>query len=76
MDFRISKWISGFQSGFLDFKVDFCIIFKVDLDFWVGHMVYKYMHEQICMRDILHGTSENDLCTRPVGYKGHCCAVM
>ena len=34
--------------------MDFCIIFKVDLDFWVGHMVYKYMHEQICMHDILH----------------------
>ena len=26
----------GFQIGFLDFKVDFCIIFKVDLDFWAG----------------------------------------
>jgi len=40
VDFRISKWISGFQSGFqsgfLDLKVDFYIIFKVDLDFWVG----------------------------------------
>ena len=23
--FRISEWISGFQSGFLDFKVDFWI---------------------------------------------------
>ena len=46
MDFRISKWISGFQSGFLDFKVDFWISkwisgfqsgfldFKVD--FWIS----------------------------------------
>ena len=25
LDFWISKWISGFQSGFLDFKVDFWI---------------------------------------------------
>ena len=25
MDFRISKWISGFQSGFLDFRLDFWI---------------------------------------------------
>ena len=25
MDFWISKWISGFQSGFLDFKADFWI---------------------------------------------------
>ena len=23
--FRISEWISGFQSGFLDFKVDFWV---------------------------------------------------
>ena len=26
MDFWISKWISGFQSGFLDFKADFWIL--------------------------------------------------
>ena len=25
MDFRISKWISGFQSGFLNFRLDFWI---------------------------------------------------
>ena len=24
-DFRISRWISGFQVGFLDFKLDFWI---------------------------------------------------
>ena len=24
MDFRISEWISGFHSGFLDFSLDFC----------------------------------------------------
>ena len=23
MDFRISEWISGFQNGFLDFRLDF-----------------------------------------------------
>ena len=48
--FRISEWISGFQSGFLDFKVDFWISkwisgfqsgfldFKVDFsrDFWIS----------------------------------------
>ena len=48
MDFRISKLISGFQSGFQDFKVDFCIIFEVDLDFWAGHMAYKYT-QYACM---------------------------
>ena len=26
--FRISDWISGFQSGHLDFKVDFWILFE------------------------------------------------
>ena len=25
MDFRISEWISGFQTGFLDFRVDIWI---------------------------------------------------
>ena len=60
--FLYLKWISGFQSGFLDF----CIIFKVDLDFWAEHMAYKYMHEQICMHDIWHTSPQktNDLCTR------------
>ena len=38
VDFWILKWISRFQSVFMDFKVDFCIVFKVDLDFWAGHM--------------------------------------
>ena len=36
VDFLISKWISGFQSRY----------FKVDLDFWAGHMAYKYMHDK------------------------------
>ena len=45
--FLYFTWISGFQSGFLDFKVDFCIIFKVNLDFWAGQMAYKYMHENM-----------------------------
>ena len=47
--FRISEWISGFQSGFLDFKVDFWISkwisgfqsgfldFKVD--FWISKRI-------------------------------------
>ena len=49
MDFT---WISDFRlnfcisRGFLDFKVDFCIIFKVDLDL-PGIWCIKYMHEQI-----------------------------
>ena len=92
MDFWISKWISGFQSGFQDFKVDFwiskwisdfkvdfCIIFKVDLDFWAGHMAYKYMHEQICMHDILYMSPQKMTFVpdrKSVRYKGHCCVVM
>ena len=40
--FRISEWFSGFQSGFLDFKVDFWISsgfldFKVD--FWIAKWI-------------------------------------
>ena len=35
MDFRILEWISGFQSGFLDFKVDFWI----SLDFWISDWI-------------------------------------
>ena len=42
MDFWISKWISGFQSGFLDFKADFWISQWISgfqlgfLDFWIS----------------------------------------
>ena len=32
MDFRISKWISGFQSGILDFRVDFWISDWISVD--------------------------------------------
>ena len=35
MDFWISKWISGFQIGFLDFRVDFWI----SLDFWISDWI-------------------------------------
>ena len=36
--FRISEWISGFQSGFLDFKLDFWISSgfpDFNVDFWI-----------------------------------------
>ena len=33
MDFWISDWISGFQTGFLDFMVDF---WTSSLDFWIS----------------------------------------
>ena len=39
MDFWISKWISEFQSGFLDFKVDFWIsseFLDFKADFWIS----------------------------------------
>ena len=35
MDFWISEWISGFQIGFLDFRVDFWI----SLDFWISDWI-------------------------------------
>jgi len=36
VDFRISEWISGFQIGFLDFRVDFWISIGF-LDFnWIS----------------------------------------
>ena len=35
MDVWISKWISGFQIGFLDFRVDFWI----SLDFWISDWI-------------------------------------
>ena len=47
--FRISEWISGFQSGFLDFKVDFWIskwisgfqsgFLDFSLDFWISDWI-------------------------------------
>ena len=46
MDFRISDWISGFQSGFPDFRVDFRIsdwisglqsgFLDFRVDFWIS----------------------------------------
>ena len=46
MDFWISQWISGYQSGFLDFTVDFWIsawisgfqlgFLDFSLDFWIS----------------------------------------
>ena len=62
VDFLISKWISGFQSGF----------FKVDLDFWAGHMAYKYMHDICNVPQKMTFVPDR----KSVGYKGHCCAVM
>ena len=44
--FRISEWISGFQSGFLDFKVDFSRDFWISsefldfkADFWISEWI-------------------------------------
>ena len=49
MDFRISEWISGFQSGFLDFRVDFWIsewisgfqigFLDFTVDFWISQWI-------------------------------------
>ena len=46
MDFWISKWISGFQSGFLDFKADFWIskwisrgISGFQANFWISKRI-------------------------------------
>ena len=42
LDFRISEWISGFQSGFLDFRLDFWIsewISGFQLDFWISDWI-------------------------------------
>ena len=46
MDFWISEWISGFQIGFLDFRLDFWIsqwisgfhsgFLDFSLDFWIS----------------------------------------
>ena len=42
MDFRISEWISGFQTGFLDFRLDFWIsqwisgFLDFTVDFWIS----------------------------------------
>ena len=42
MDFWISEWISGFQNGFLDFRLDFWISQWISgfqlgfLDFWIS----------------------------------------
>ena len=43
--FLDSIWISGFQNGFLDFKVDFWISFE-SLVFVVLKIQLKYTHEQ------------------------------
>ena len=40
--FRISEWISGFQSGFLDFKVDFWISKRISgfqANFWISKRI-------------------------------------
>ena len=49
--FRISEWISGFQSGFLDFKVDFWIskwisgfqsgFLDFKADFWISKWISR-----------------------------------
>ena len=45
MDFWISEWISGFQIGFLDFRVDFWISDWISgfhsgfLDFWISQWI-------------------------------------
>ena len=46
MDFWISEWISGFQRGFLDFRMDFWISDRISgfhcgfldftVDFWIS----------------------------------------
>ena len=55
MDSWISKWISGFQSGFLDFKVDWTSkwISGFQADFWISkrisgfHLNQCYSEEQL-----------------------------
>ena len=56
MDFWISEWISGFQNGFLDFRLDFWILqwisgFQLEfldnfqcgfLDFWISLWVSRF----------------------------------
>ena len=53
MDFWISKWISGFQSGFLDFGVDFWIskwisgfqsgFLDFGVDFWISKWISGFL---------------------------------
>ena len=52
MDFRISEWMSGFQSGFLDFRLDFWIsqyisgfqigFLDFNLDFWISQWISAF----------------------------------
>ena len=42
--FQISEWISGFQSGFLDFKVDFWISKRIS-GFQSGFLDFKQISE-------------------------------
>ena len=74
--FHVDFWISGFQSGFLDFKVDFKIS-KWIWELWVGPGACIWsMHEQIRMQDILHTSPRKMTFVPDKGYKGHFCAVM
>ena len=53
MDFWISEWISGFQSGFLDFRSDFWISewisgFQIGfldfiVDFWISGFQFGFL---------------------------------
>ena len=51
--FRISEWISGFQSGFLDFKADFWISKRISgfqsgfLDFKADFWISKWISREI-----------------------------
>ena len=58
MDFWISKWISGFQIGFLDFRVDFWI----SLDFWISDWI-----SADSVRDFFRGGPLGAL--RPVNFR-------
>ena len=53
MDFRILEWISGFQNGFLDFRLDFWIsqwisgfhsgFLDFSLDFWISGFQFGFL---------------------------------
>ena len=81
MDFRILEWISGFQNGFLDFRLDFWIsqwisgfhsgFLDFSLDFWISGFQFGFLQTVYEISFVTDpSSSPHDLVYSSGGFRG------
>ena len=69
MDFRISKWISGFQSGFLDFRLDFWISEWISGFRWISGFQIGFLPTVYEISFVADPSTESQVCEVQAEFK-------